>query len=61
MATCDELKKGYTLVCDECGLELQVVKACKDCDTSKGSCNVESCTFQCHDKPLTVKKAAIRR
>jgi hypothetical protein len=60
MATCDELKKGYTLVCENCGLELQVTKQCADCDSAKGTCSAEACTFQCHGKPLKVKKTAGR-
>jgi len=60
MATCDELKKGYTLVCSDCGLELQVAKECTDCATNAKSCSAESCTFTCHGKPMKVVKVARR-
>jgi predicted SprT family Zn-dependent metalloprotease len=33
MTNCHEMKKGEVYVCSECGLELQVVKECKDSGT----------------------------
>jgi len=30
MANCHEMKRGEIWACEECGLELQVVKECKD-------------------------------
>jgi hypothetical protein len=34
--SCHELKEGDTLVCDDCGLELKVTKAC-NC-SEEGAC-----------------------
>ncbi|TXT56223.1 MAG: Desulforedoxin (modular protein) [Promethearchaeota archaeon] len=36
LVSCGELKKGDTFVCEECGLELKVSKAC-DCG-EEGAC-----------------------
>ena len=50
MAHCHEMKAGETYVCQNCGLEIQVVTSCGD----TGAC---SCTepVTCCGEPLTLK------
>jgi hypothetical protein len=56
MVSCHEMKLGQVYVCEECGLELQVVKECKDCDTSAEVCEcTEHCRFECCGEPLKLK------
>ena len=42
MASCHDMKEGEVYTCSECGLELLVIKECKDSGEP-----VDSCT--CHD------------
>ena len=49
---CHDMKKGQIYVCGECGLELQVVKECKEVETSPEDCECEPCTFMCCGKSL---------
>lgn len=44
MTGCSELKVGDNIICEDCGLELTVSKAC-DCGTHEGSCSAEG--FSC--------------
>jgi len=54
MLHCDDMKKGETYFCKECGLEIKIVKECKDC--SEGACSCDTgCTFVCCGKELTKK------
>jgi hypothetical protein len=51
------VKSGY--VCEECGLELQVVKECEECGTSAETCECkEHCRFECCGEPLKLKAEA---
>ena len=60
MPSCHEMKKGEVYVCKDCGLELQVIKECKDAGTSaKGCCSHskgDSCNLSCCGKDLVKKK-----
>jgi hypothetical protein len=51
MPSCHEMRMGEVYACPECGLELKVVKECKDAGTSAEdcACHVEGdpCTFSC--------------
>jgi hypothetical protein len=51
------LKEGDVLVCEGCGLELKVVKACEECGTEEKECGCCPCTFACCDDDMKVKKA----
>ena len=57
--SCHDLKEGDTLVCEDCGLELKVLKQCKECGTSagEGGCSDEAddCGFSCCGEPLKLK------
>jgi len=58
MATnCHDMRKGDVLVCEGCGLELQVTKECKDCGEPASACECGPCTFVCCDKELEIRKA----
>jgi hypothetical protein len=60
MPGCHDMKKGEVYYCEECGLELKVMKECRE--ASEGAetcgCHAESgtcCEITCCDKPLTKK------
>jgi hypothetical protein len=60
MPSCNEMKKGDVYVCGECGLELKVVKECKDAkeDADACSCCGEEdicCDITCCGEPLARK------
>ena len=56
MPNCHEMTKGQIYVCEGCGLELQVVKECKEAETPAESCACGPCTFVCCDGPLKLKQ-----
>ncbi len=56
MAACHEMKEGQVYMCEDCGLELKVVKECTECGTPEATCSAEECTFFCCNKPLKLKK-----
>jgi hypothetical protein len=53
MASCSEMKVGEVYVCEDCGLELQVLKSCAD--DEEGAC---ACTdpLTCCGEALVLKK-----
>jgi predicted nucleic acid-binding Zn ribbon protein len=59
MASCHEMKLGQVYVCEECGLELEVVKECKEAGLPDEEC---SCAahggFECCGEPLKLKEEA---
>jgi hypothetical protein len=61
MPNCHEMKKGEVYVCEDCGLELQVVKECKDAGTPAEECGchttADPCTMFCCGTELVKKKA----
>jgi hypothetical protein len=55
MSCCSELKLNQVWVCEECGLEVKIVKEC-DCLTEGAkACKVKECLICC-DKPLKLKR-----
>jgi hypothetical protein len=61
MPSCNEMKKGEVYYCGECGLELKVVKECKDAkkDAETCACCGEDdicCDITCCGEPLSKKK-----
>ena len=57
MANCDEMKEGQVYTCPGCGLELRVVKACKECGSDSVTCTCEAdCEISCCGTPLQLKK-----
>jgi hypothetical protein len=57
MAACHEMKQGQVYVCEDCGLELKVVKECTECGTADAACPGTECTFVCCNKPLKLKES----
>jgi hypothetical protein len=57
MPACHDMKKGEIYVCEDCGLELQVVKECEECSADDASCAcTEECNFSCCGKEMAQKK-----
>lgn len=56
MASCHEMKLGQVYVCEECGLELKVVKECEECGTEEGECSLADCIFQCCGEEMKLKE-----
>lgn len=48
MATCSEMEKGDLFVCETCGLELRVEKACS-CKQGEAPCRTP---LECCDKQM---------
>jgi len=57
MAHCHNMKVGEVYACNDCGLELQVIKACKDVDTPEDSCACTPCQFVCCGAELVKKES----
>lgn len=51
MANCYNMKVNDVLVCDACGLEVQVVKGCS-CDEDEDAC---SAPMECCGSPMRFK------
>lgn len=53
------MKKGEIYVCEDCGVELQVVKECDHAGEDAASCSCHDdgseCGFSCCGKPLVKK------
>ncbi|MBN1348156.1 hypothetical protein JXJ21_01980 [candidate division KSB1 bacterium] len=52
MPNCHEMKKGEIYVCEECGLQLQVIKECIDVGKPADECGCHdeesgACAFNC--------------
>jgi len=51
MTSCHDMKTGDAFYCEECGLELQVVKECTDTKPVTSECGccttVATCSFSC--------------
>jgi len=61
MASCHEMKKGEVYVCEECGMELQVMVECEHAGTAAAECichvNSGECAIVCCGKPLMKKSS----
>jgi hypothetical protein len=63
MTNCHEMRNGETYHCPDCGLELQVVKECRDVGKPAEDCGChkedtssdQACTLTCCGKPLVKK------
>lgn len=51
MSSCHDMKEGEIYVCQDCGLELQVIKECRDSGQPINTCGChqenESCSISC--------------
>ena len=62
MPSCHDMKKGDIYMCEECGLELQVIKECHDDELHEGDCacndpQSNACVFKCCDLEMVHKAA----
>ena len=58
MASCHEMKLGDVYVCEDCGLELKVIKECQECSDEEAACGcVEECKFACCGEEMKKKGA----
>jgi hypothetical protein len=55
MPSCHDMKVGEIYICEECGLELKVVKECTDTHDDCGCGDEGHCDFSCCGGPLTKK------
>jgi len=53
MTSCVDMKVGQVYVCPDCGIELQVIKACGD--DEHPSCGPEQCKLTCCDQEMQLK------
>lgn len=60
MANCHEMKNGEIYVCKDCGLELKVVKECRDAGKPAEACECHhdgtSCVLTCCGESLVKKE-----
>lgn len=61
MTSCHDMKNGEIYVCNDCGLELQVVKECKEAGTPAEDCACHAegnpCTFSCCGQDLVKRES----
>ncbi len=55
MASCHEMRVVAVYRCENCGLELQVVKECKEVGIPPEQCKCAPCTFLCCGEELKKK------
>ena len=60
MPSCHEMREGEVYVCKDCGLELKVVKECRDATEGSLRCSCEEsespCTFSCCGEEMVKKE-----
>lgn len=59
MPNCHEMKFGQVYFCENCGLELQVVRECHDVGKPVGDCDHEPCTMICCGRELKLKEEKV--
>jgi len=55
MVHCSDMKNGQIYFCEECGLELQVIKECTEDGAHPKGTPCKHCTHICCDKELQLK------
>lgn len=55
MANCHEMRCGEVYFCKECGLEVKVVKECKDAGVPAADCKCAPCALECCGESLQKK------
>ncbi|MCE5199583.1 MAG: hypothetical protein ABFD54_06640 [Armatimonadota bacterium] len=55
MSKCSDMKLGEVYICEDCGLELEVVKECGNEMTEGTTCESQPCTLACCNKELVKK------
>ncbi|MGA1795904.1 MAG: hypothetical protein ACMUIL_08585 [bacterium] len=59
MSSCHDMRMGEIYMCEDCGLEIKVVKECMDVGTPEEECTCHdaggTCAIECCGKPLVKK------
>jgi hypothetical protein len=55
MTSCHEMKLGQVYMCEDCGLELKVIKECQECGTDESECTLDDCAFKCCGQEMKLK------
>ena len=55
MLSCHDMKKDQVYVCESCGIELKVLKECKNAGIAEDQHDHECCNFVCCEKEMTLK------
>jgi hypothetical protein len=59
MTSCSQMKMDQVYYCEDCGLELKVVKECDECGTETSSSTTcgctEQCSFECCGEPMKLR------
>lgn len=55
MASCNEMRKGEVYACEDCGLELEVIKECKEAGTASETSQCAPCPIMCCGEELKKK------
>jgi hypothetical protein len=55
MVDCHEMRLGQVYVCRDCGLRLQVIAECRECESDECRCE-EPCRFECCGEPLALQE-----
>jgi hypothetical protein len=57
MVTCNQMKKGEIYMCEECGLQIQVIEECDTSRISSYECaSGTGCSFTCCGEGLVKKE-----
>ena len=56
MSHCHEMKLNEIYACKECGLELKVVKECRDASLPPEQCKCDPCSISCCGEELVKKE-----
>jgi hypothetical protein len=58
LTSCSQMKMNQVYYCEDCGIELKVVKECTECGTkvSTSACGcTEECSFECCGQPMKMR------
>jgi hypothetical protein len=58
MPTCADMKVGQVYACQDCGIEIKVIKECTNCATD---CADDPCSFVCCKQEMVLKKEAVQK
>lgn len=56
MSHCHDMKEGDIYVCSDCGLQIEVIKECRDFEPSQGECSCNECRFICCNEYMKLGK-----
>ena len=56
MPSCHDMKIDDVYMCEDCGMELKVVKQCDESEVPADECGCDPCTFVCCGTEIVKKK-----